>query len=324
MEENKPIVDFLQPLGLETYVADFKTRGFTEDPDFQGLTQGDLDSMNITDEEHRDRIIAAAAVHEVSEEHQVLQFLREHGLEYYFTNFLASEYTDLEAIERMDPGPATFDDLEITLPSHKNRLTKAVNKLRKRQRVSFVETEAETAIAYGYWSRPAALEGAICDFLCVKATIKSPDPNGQSVEREFLVDSGSDVVTIKSEILDQLKLPKKGDPVQSKGVHATVKKQLHSGIMVIGSEEIHVEVMEESFNSIGCRELRKFRHYISPERHIWMKRTDSDTSSSTIRTEEPPVWEIQTPEGTETETEEDTGTENGQTTESSDSDEHES
>ncbi|XP_035680373.1 uncharacterized protein LOC118418512 isoform X2 [Branchiostoma floridae] len=271
MEENKPILDFLQPLGLETYVGDFRTRGFTEDPDFQGLTQDDLDSMNITDEEHRDRIVAAAAVHEVSEEHQVLQFLREHGLEYYFTNFLASEYTDLEAIERMDTGPATFDDLEITLPSHKNRLTKAVNKLRKRQRVSFVETEAETAIAYGYWSRPAALEGAICDFLCVKATIKSPDPNGQSVEREFLVDSGSDVVTIKSEILDQLKLPKKGDPVQSKGVHATVKKQLHSGIMVIGSEEIHVEVIShDGIESIGCVVMQKFRHFITPDLHIWL------------------------------------------------------
>ena len=57
---------------------------------------------------------------------------------------------------------------------------------------------------------------------------------------EFMVDSGSDVVTARQEILDQLDLELIGT-IQSRGVHTTVEKQLYKAILRIGKQEAEIE-----------------------------------------------------------------------------------
>ena len=56
-----------------------------------------------------------------------------------------------------------------------------------------------------------------------------------------MVDSGSDVVTLREEVLDSLGLELIG-PIKSKGVHASRTKNLYRANMVIGSHTLDIEV----------------------------------------------------------------------------------
>ena len=56
-----------------------------------------------------------------------------------------------------------------------------------------------------------------------------------------MVDSGSDVVTVRQNILDDLDLELIGT-IQSQGVHASKQKQLYKGIINIGGINIETEV----------------------------------------------------------------------------------
>lgn len=85
-----------------------------------------------------------------------------------------------------------------------------------------------------------------------------------------MVDSGSDVVTLREEVLDSLDLELIG-PINSKGVHASRTKNLYRANMIIGNQSLEIEVMGESYDSIGSRVIRHFRHYITGNRHIWLK-----------------------------------------------------
>ena len=56
-----------------------------------------------------------------------------------------------------------------------------------------------------------------------------------------MVDSGSDVVTVRDGILQKLDLELLGT-VQSRGIHATKEKQLYKAILKIGQVAVEVEV----------------------------------------------------------------------------------
>ncbi|XP_077983474.1 uncharacterized protein LOC144438292 [Glandiceps talaboti] len=268
MDDSSAIESFLEPLDLMQYLEIFQTKGYDRETDFSTLTDVDLDELGITDDDHRGMILHAAEHYELSDQYKVYQFLRDHELDYYYKHFIDSEYTCLDTLSRMDVNEDTLDDLEITLPGHKKRLQLAVSKLRKRRRLS--DEEAESPVAIGYWGRPAALEDAKYDFLCLRSTIKSTKANTPSFELEFMVDSGSDVVTVRQSILDQLDLELIGT-IQSRGVHATVEKQLYKAVLGVGNFNIEIEVMAEPYESIGNRVLRHFRHFIDLNRHIWLQ-----------------------------------------------------
>lgn len=63
----------------------------------------------------------------------------------------------------------------------------------------------------------------------------------------FMVDSGSDVVTARQEILNRLDLELIGT-IQSRGVHTTVEKQLYKAMLVIGNHEVEIEVIKTRSN----------------------------------------------------------------------------
>ena len=56
-----------------------------------------------------------------------------------------------------------------------------------------------------------------------------------------MVDSGSDVVTMRQEVLDTLDLDLIG-PINSKGVHASRVKNLYRANIVIGNTSLEIEV----------------------------------------------------------------------------------
>ncbi len=60
---------------------------------------------------------------------------------------------------------------------------------------------------------------------------------------EFMVDSGSDVVTVREEVLQELDLQLLGT-IQSRGVHSTKQKQLYKAVLKIGDVEVETEVID--------------------------------------------------------------------------------
>lgn len=56
-----------------------------------------------------------------------------------------------------------------------------------------------------------------------------------------MVDSGSDVVTIREETLQELNLELIG-PIQSRGVHASKRKNLYKANLSLGTEDLEIEV----------------------------------------------------------------------------------
>ncbi|WAR11705.1 hypothetical protein MAR_025885 [Mya arenaria] len=226
------VKEFLDKLGMRKYFDMFVAKGFDKEGDISHLTEGDLKSI-----------------------------------------FMESDLTDIAALARLKlPDEDLYDELEITLPGHKRRLERAVRQLAKNNmtRVPKMEVQEpenenkettgsdviclqkpELAVTYGRWGKPRCLLDAKYDFLLLEATVVSTLDSRDRVDIEFMVDSGSDVVTMRQEVLDSLDLELIG-PINSKGVHAS-------------------RVMGESYDSIGSRVLRHFRHYISGSQHIWLK-----------------------------------------------------
>lgn len=66
-----------------------------------------------------------------------------------------------------------------------------------------------------------------------------------------MVDSGSDVVTLRQIVLDTMDLELIG-PINSKGVHASRVKNLYKAYILLGSEKIEVEVNSSSWLSVCC------------------------------------------------------------------------
>ncbi|XP_052817414.1 uncharacterized protein LOC128243592 [Mya arenaria] len=286
------VKEFLDKLGMRKYFDMFVAKGFDKEGDISHLTEGDLKSMYIIDTDDRNRILEAAHHFHPSRKYMLHEWLQAAGLSHYFISFMESDLTDIAALARLKlPDEDLYDELEITLPGHKRRLERAVRQLAKNNmtRVPKMEVQEpenenkettgsdviclqkpELAVTYGRWGKPRCLLDAKYDFLLLEATVVSTLDSRDRVDIEFMVDSGSDVVTMRQEVLDSLDLELIG-PINSKGVHASRVKNLYKANIVIGHVSLEIEVMGESYDSIGSRVLRHFRHYISGSQHIWLK-----------------------------------------------------
>lgn len=269
------VYTFLEQIGLSQYYDMFLAKGFDSEKDLRFVERKDLDTMCITNKKHRDLIISQACLYRPSEEQELYEWLRENMLEYYYINFLQSGRDNLNIIQQMVlPDDDIYDDLEIMLPGHRKRLERAVVRLQKQSQSS---NDVEYPVAYGKWMKPNYLEYAKFDFLCIDATIFSTKDKGQQEEIVFMVDSGSDVVTLRPEIVQRLNLVKKCT-VRSQGVHVAKEKTLYEPKLKIGSVELKIELIPEEYNSLGNRVFRHFRHYINGSRHVWLKGDYMDPS----------------------------------------------
>ncbi|KAK2187961.1 hypothetical protein NP493_148g01039 [Ridgeia piscesae] len=266
---------FLDNINMGKYWGVFKTKGYDREDDVMGLDEDDMDQMGIANED-RNMMLEAAAMHRPSEQFGVHCWLLEHGLAYYEENFTANDLTDLRQLAAVELDDSTFTDLEIVIPGHRKRLRRAVAQLRKRRR----SEEAEDPVTEGYWGKPGPLKEATNDFLCVRASVISTKPHRQQVALEFMVDSGSDVMTVRKEVLETLDTEFLGT-IQSRGIHATRRKQLHRCRLQIGAVQLETDVIADNYDSIGNDVIRNFRHYISSKRHFWLK-GDQTTNPSHV------------------------------------------
>lgn len=223
-----PVKEFLENMGLMQYFDMFIIKGFDHEKDIVTLDEDDLDAMLISDPDHRHQILQAAAQYRSSEKYRLLDWLQGKGLEYYYVSFIQSEVTSLNDVRNLTVDENLFDELEITLPGHKKRLRKAVAQLQREERG---EPPTEDVLACGRWKKPDTLQDAKFDFLVTDACIYSTKDPSKYHRIEFMIDTGSDVTTIRQEVLDELGLEILGR-IHSKGVHGSkttnlAKKLVH-------------------------------------------------------------------------------------------------
>ena len=99
-------------------------------------------------------------------------------------------------------------------------------------------------VACGYWGKNGDVAPTSeTHFLWVnKCLIKSNIPGNDPVELfNCMVDTGSEVVTIKEDILSHLDLTFLQN-INSKGIHKVEEKPLYRGVLVMGRKEIEVDV----------------------------------------------------------------------------------
>lgn len=115
-------------------------------------------------------------------------------------------------------------------------------------------------IAYGYWGKNDVVPTSETDFLWVdKCFIKSNIPGNDPVELlNCMVDTGSEVVTIRDEILPQLDL-RFVQTINSKGIHKVEEKPLYRGVLVMGGKdhgkEVEVDVSRMNFSACLINKL---------------------------------------------------------------------
>jgi hypothetical protein len=109
-------------------------------------------------------------------------------------------------------------------------------------------------VAYGYWAKNNEMETSGMDFLWVdECKIKSNICGHDPIELlNCMVDTGSEVVTIKEDILRTLNLQFLQN-IKSKGIHKVEEKPLYRGVLVLGSKEIEVDVSLIKNDYSHCR-----------------------------------------------------------------------
>ncbi|XP_048762165.2 uncharacterized protein LOC125670816 [Ostrea edulis] len=275
-----PVKSFLENMGLVQYLDMFLIKGYDNETDVTSLDEKDLDAMLISDPDHRHQILQAAAQYRSPGSFRVLAWLQRNGLEHYYVSFVQSEITSMNDVRNMNVNEDMFDELEITLPGHKKRLKRAVAQLKKEQDG---HSPTEDILACGRWKKPATLSDAKFDFLVVDACIYSTKESDKFHRIEFMVDTGSDVTTIRQEVLDELDLEILGR-IHSKGVHGSKTTNLYKAKILIGNQEMEIEVMGESYDSLGSRVVRHFRHYIDGKHHVWLRGNFCDEDSKLCQT----------------------------------------
>jgi len=96
-------------------------------------------------------------------------------------------------------------------------------------------------------------------FLCLTADIFARDPRDVRNNQDrgaaavphrrlkFMIDSGSDTVTVPEDVIRELRLPIKGAVIQEGAGGETQEKPLHSAFIRIGEKTLDIEVKQRVF-----------------------------------------------------------------------------
>ncbi|KAL8615328.1 hypothetical protein ACOMHN_038067 [Nucella lapillus] len=303
------IKDFLTSIGMGRHVGMFHMRGYDHEADIPHLNVSDLQTIGITDPMETIILLKAAHSYKHRPEYKLFRWLREHELSHYYEGFVQSGRVLLPGIAQLNlPDEEVYDELEITLPGHQRRLECAVQALRKRHRPESESSEGEgeeeeedRMVAEGWWGYPPYLSNAKFPFLCVKATIQSTHQPDCRQVFDFMVDSGSDVCTLRRELIEPLQLESLST-VRSVGAHGSVRTTMYRAFIVLGDAKMEVEVIASSYDSVGSQVLRHFSHHIDGVRHKWFRISNTNTSSHSARGQAEPVSQEEEDASTEAET----------------------
>ncbi|EDV21272.1 uncharacterized protein TRIADDRAFT_60127 [Trichoplax adhaerens] len=232
------IKKLLQPIGLyDRYHSRFESQGYDCEEDLCMLDESDLDQMQIKNPTDRCEILAAAKTYCRSGSGEVYHWLRQFALEKYHSKIVQLGYDSLRKCKQIVKVDDFMDEVEIMIPGHRKRIARMIEKL-KEGNVRI--TEPEEPLGVGSWIKPEALSNAKHEFLCIKAAVGSPEEDSMYIQKSFLIDTGSDVVTLQPEIVEILGL-NIIRTVTSHGVHSTVEKQLYAGVFKIKDIELEIE-----------------------------------------------------------------------------------
>ncbi|XP_031558049.1 uncharacterized protein LOC116294563 [Actinia tenebrosa] len=285
---------FLQDIGLsQLYESRFLSQGFENFIDMVLIDGKDLDILDVT-QEHKDKILKAV------DDLSVDMVLKAYNLESHTKNFHKQNINTVKDLKNTKIEDSLLEKLDIKSAGHRKRLSICVQLLQaNRNRETEISKPQEQlpslsqatmpswhpdAVAIGYWNRPSILPKLSHDFLCVKGYLKSGlEDSNESECLEFLVDSASDVVTAREEIIEKLGFNFL-QHVESHGVHTIADKPLYSGYIRLGrSAWIKVEVQPEKYESVGSTVMKEFFHFINGNFHQWIPNFHSHI------TETPPI-----------------------------------
>ncbi|XP_028391801.1 uncharacterized protein LOC114516499 [Dendronephthya gigantea] len=256
---------FLKDINLENYASLLIGQGYFDEQDIFLLTSEDLDAVHIMDHAERSTILNAVAQIDIS------TWLTYYKLEEYERYFRKHKITTVNELKKCVMCDDLMDELEVMVPGHRKRLRMAASHICLSANSEDTVTTTRQPVAYGYWGKNDAVPTFTSDFLWVnECKIKSNVTGHDSVELlNCLVDTGSEVVTISENILPELDLEFL-QTIKSKGIHKVEEKPLYRGVLLFGNKEIEVDVMPDSYNSIGCNVFQKFSHFINGRNHIWL------------------------------------------------------
>ena len=131
----------------------------------------------------------------------------------------------------------------------------------KNKELDIVKNETNQIRAQSVWvtSRYLNFPYRFGKFLCLTADIFARDPrdvrNNQDGgntavphrRQKFMIDSGSDTVTVPEDVIRELRLPIKGAVIQEGAGRETQEKPLHSAYLRIGEKTLDIEVKQRVF-----------------------------------------------------------------------------
>ncbi|XP_029182756.2 uncharacterized protein LOC114950779 isoform X2 [Acropora millepora] len=262
------VSQFLESLGLHEFTPSFMKHGFDRVQDVLCLDDQDL-ALVIPDEKKRGNFIKTLR----KDPQSVKAWLHSLGLDQYYDLLQASGFTNLAQCSRLSM--QSLHEMQNVLPGHKKRLfNSALRLLESRLNV----------MAEGIWEKHAQLRGGgFGKFLCLTADVFPPgDPRDHrdklkeddfpipSKNVRFMVDSGSDIVTLSDHVIEELKLPVIGRCQQEVAGGDIRDVSLYSACLGIGKRKLNITVVPDKINTLGTPVMWQFHHRIDGEKHMWL------------------------------------------------------
>ncbi|XP_032231940.2 uncharacterized protein LOC116614730 [Nematostella vectensis] len=251
------VIDFFKSKGLHHLLNGLENSGFT--------SMQDIIYMETEDNEHvisdaEDRKTLAIALYE--DDRVVSALLESLGLSQFLEGLFAAGFSSLEALLGLTEH--ALETAGMALSGHRKRVMRLVQALRQRS--------VGQACGIGGWdSHPQLQQGRFGKFLCLTASVLPPDHN-QTVQVKFMVDSGSDVTTLRHDVIERLGLPRIGTARQAGPGGLFIDSPVYRACVSIGDKMVGLEVVQDHVDSLGTTVLYQFDHLIRGQSHIWLEK----------------------------------------------------
>ncbi|XP_020917830.1 uncharacterized protein LOC110255115 isoform X1 [Exaiptasia diaphana] len=266
MDGCKLLKDLFDCLGMSHMCNRFLSLGYDQLQDVIYLKKDQIESLIVNPGE------STKFLRRLYEERKVVSlWLQELGLRNYQEALFSCGLTSLKSFIGV-----TVQSVEIsgiTNCVHQRRLLRAVQILAE----SFISRDA---VGIGEWSAHGQAKGGrLGHFLCLTAhvhkKINKDTPTSPTLIRpvRFLVDSGSDVVTLRPGIIRDLNLEPIGTAKQTGASGVIIDTCIYSACVKIGEKTVPVEVVSDAMDSLGTPVLRHFNHLIHNDKHFWLEKT---------------------------------------------------
>ncbi|XP_031569932.1 uncharacterized protein LOC116304348 isoform X2 [Actinia tenebrosa] len=266
MSNKEIIVELFNSLRLGHVSSAFISLGYDRLQDIVCIKKEDIDAI-ITNPNVKEKFLRS-----LYEERVVVSlWLQDLGLSSYQESLFSFGLTNLKSYINLSKTSKEISG--IASQAHRCRLLRAVQVL--------AECNKSHVVATGKWDKHEHLAGGRNGyFLCLTAevyknNIKDASKTALTDQKrtvKFLVDSGSDVVTLRHDVISELQLDCIGTAKQCGAGGKIIKTPVYYACVNIGGHRVDVEVVGDVMDSLGTPVLRHFNHFIQDEKHVWLTR----------------------------------------------------